>query len=271
MTKSKINWTDYTWNPITGCTPISTGCKNCYARRMATRLAGRCGYDKDEPFKVTWHDDKLYEPLHLRKPSVIFVCSMGDLFHKDVPVQWIDMVFASMTMYPQHHYIILTKRSERMCEYSHYRRFPENVYAGSSVEDQPSADLRLPWLLKTKAAHRFVSVEPMIEDIDIVPYIEPFHEYDPLLNRNPSPVNQVILGGESGPGARLMHPNWARRMRDECEAAAVPFYFKQWGAKYITGSACIGNAWHDAGYDHRHKTGGRTLDGRTHDDLIWRM
>ena len=270
MGSSKIEWTEKTWNPVTGCTPVSPGCDHCYAARMATRLAGRAGYPADNPFAVTCHPDKLDQPLHWRKPCRVFVCSMGDLFHPDVPDSFIDQVFAIMAACPQHTFQVLTKRPERMVKYLHNyghahlwdriyaaaRTLPEhkvlkrnllniqyfpawplpNVWLGVTCEDQQRADERIPLLLQCPAAVRFVSCEPLLGPVDLgircnVPGMDcvdcPAPECS--LRGNERQVDWVICGGETGPGARPMHPDWARSLRDQCKAAGVAFFFKQWG------------------------------------------
>ena len=202
MSKTRIEWTEYSWNPVTGCTPISEGCQNCYAKRMANRLRGRCGYPTDEPFKVTLHEDRLEEPLRWKKPRKVFVCSMSDLFHEDVPNEFIDYVFAVMGRSQQHTFILLTKRPERMREYLQAGRYqqilniayrlkyrPEglgkgidnpkdmrwwpNVWLGVTAENQQRADERIPVLLQIPAAVRFVSIEPMLGPIDLTKLIIP--------------------------------------------------------------------------------------------------
>jgi len=305
--KSKIEWTDRTWNPVTGCTKISSGCANCYAERMSKRLAGRGGYDKDEPFKVTRHVKRLGEPLRWKKQlSRIFVCSMGDLFHEDVPNWVIDEIFGvimacnKLINVPDHTFMVLTKRPERMLKYLTEREpvqllkewakvtnwltlddaditFEEliysttchdwdengrnssgseykpwgyidklwplpNVWLGVTAENQEQADARIPVLLQIPAAVRFVSVEPMLSAVDISQYLSPmFYAGEekpapPGINTKPyrparirGAVGWVICGGESGPGARPMHPDWALGLRDQCVAADVSFFFKQWG------------------------------------------
>lgn len=269
---TKIEWADKVWNPVTGCTKISEGCRNCYAERMAKRLAGRCGYPKENPFAVTLHPDRLEEPLHWKKPSRIFVCSMGDLFHEEVPLKFIAEVFNTMVAWrcpkhyrhdededgcfnedPGHTYLILTKRPKRMKrvmekELSEYvgecwggntplaLEFevgswpPDNLWLGVSVENQKTADERIPLLLQTPAVKRFVSYEPALGPIDFAPWIKQ--------------IDWLIMGGESGPGARPMHPDWARSTRDQCKAASVPFFFKQWGlGKKAAGCLLDGREW----------------------------
>ena len=276
MGKSKIEWTDKTWNPVTGCTKVSAGCKNCYAERMSKRLAGRFGYPADDPFKVTLHPGRLEEPLRWRKPCRVFVCSMGDLFHDDVPDDFIDYVFAVMALVEKHTFIVLTKRPKRMLEYmktadwghrantvtdSYIRRLNNSLYSngeivpplpnihlGVSVEDQATANERIPYLLQTPAAKRFISIEPMLGPVDLTKISWRPREgtiiqgtclgtdgrvFSPC-GASGKGLDGVILGGESGPGARPMHPDWARKVRDDCKAAGVAFFFKQLGEWAVT-------------------------------------
>lgn len=326
-----IEWTDATWNPITGCTLVSEGCTHCYAARLAaTRLkhhpsrkglarlnaAGDAKFTGEVRFNRQWLD----EPLRWKRPRMIFVCAHGDLFHPDVPDDWIDQVFAVMALAPQHTFQVLTKRPERMREYMLERwqpaparsipvgdvtfdfdaetkgedrrdqvvraaeemidtdkvlkrRFADldnplhwdanenlkatafawplpNVWLGTSVEDQRRADERIPHLLATPAAVRFVSAEPLLGAIDLLPYLFIYTHADDVVLSAPGeaslPFNDpaatdpstiatpridwVIAGGESGPGSRPMHPDWARSLRDQCNDAGVAFFFKQWGA-----------------------------------------
>jgi protein gp37 len=281
---SKIEWTDHTWNPVTGCSKISPGCAHCYAERMSKRLAGRCGYPADEPFAVTMHPERLEEPLHWKKPRMIFVCSMGDLFHKDVPDEWILQVFNTMraceALELGHTFQILTKRPERMRDICQRLRWDgrglgrlwiahsaddpgyrlmggkgctglQRVWLGVTAEDQQRADERIPLLLQTPAAVRFVSVEPMLGPVRLMdhyysylegwelvadhdagcpgggPYCE-IHCPVPVQERT-AKIDWVICGGETGPGARPMHPEWVRSLHDQCKAAEVPFFFNSWG------------------------------------------
>lgn len=272
---TKIEWATDTWNPITGCTKISEACQNCYAERMSKRLAGRCGYPEGEPFRVTLHPDKLDQPMKWKKPRMIFVCSMGDLFHEDVPFEFIASVFGVMANSSQNTYMVLTKRPQRMKEFfdwlslsaaiyyardhrtvpydddrinvfimkiaSEYginldfmRKWPLfNVWLGVTAENQEQADKRIPILLQIPAAVRFVSVEPMLGPVDIDGYLGfngPRRMGDGLTYYWVAPkLDWVICGGETGPGARPMHPDWVRSLRDQCQAARVPFFFKQWG------------------------------------------
>jgi protein gp37 len=241
--KTKIEWTDATWNPITGCTVVSPGCTNCYAMKLAgSRMKnhwsrkGLTQASKAGPVwngKVRFNEQWLDQPLHWRKPRRIFVCAHGDLFHEDVPDAWIDIVFAIMALAPQHTFQVLTKRADRMLNYIIYcdeisaaetgNQWPlPNVHLGVSTEDQTRADKRIPLLLRTPAAVRFISAEPLLGPIDLK---------QTRLGHMPATarLDQVIVGGESGPGARPMHPDWARLLRDQCEATGVAFNFKQWG------------------------------------------
>lgn len=254
MSQTKIEWADKTWSPITGCTKISEACEHCYAERMSKRLAGRCGYDKDEPFKVTLHRDKYNEPIHWRKPSRIFVCSMGDLFHEKVSFRSIALIFEMMHSAKHHTYMILTKRPERMAEFVAWFTGPEwrgawpdeyhHVMLGVTCENQARADERIPILLQTPAAVRFVSVEPMLGPVDLtkIPWIEDpivpgdrrnalFEIWDPAfpMRLTRHKLDWVICGGESGPGARPCHPDWARSLRDQCQESGTAFFFKSWG------------------------------------------
>jgi len=219
---TKIEWADATWNPITGCTPISEGCQNCYAKRMANRLAGRFGYPADDPFRVTLHPDRLEEPMHWRKPRRIFVCSMSDLFHPDVPDRFIQRVFNVMT-HPfssaayHHTFMLLTKRPERILT-GHAERFAEwpHIWLGVTIESAKHVD-RASILRQIPASVRFISVEPMLSA---------------LPNMDMTGIHWVICGGETGPGARPMRAHWARDLRDQCQLAGVPFFFKRWGSYY---------------------------------------
>ena len=225
MSKSKIEWTDRVWNPVTGCTKVSPGCANCYAERMAKRLRGRCGYPKDNPFEITEHPQRINDPLKWKKPSRIFVCSMGDLFHESVSMHMITEVFNQVIGNPQHTFIFLTKRPERVYGFSRGLMgftWSRNFMIGVSIENQQTADERIPILLQIPAAVRFVSCEPLLGPVDLNKWFNsPFE--------GGRGMSWVICGGESGPGARPMHPDWARSLRDQCQAAGVPFFFKQWG------------------------------------------
>ena len=211
--KSKIEWTDETWNPVTGCTKVSTGCRNCYAERMAKRmkLMGQVRYRNE--FEVTLQPDIVERPLRWRKPRMVFVNSMSDLFHKEVQIEYIQEAFATMEAASRHTFQILTKRSARLKRLAHLLPWPPNVWMGVSVET-PSFYSRIEDLGTVPAKVRFLSLEPMLKDLPGLP-LEKMH--------------WVIAGGESGPKARPMSPDWARRVRDQCREADVPFFFKQWG------------------------------------------
>jgi len=270
---TKIEWAEESWNPIIGCTPISEGCEHCYARRMAQRLRGRCGYPKDDPFRVTFHPDRLYQPLRWKKPRMIFVCSMGDLFHPDVSEYDILAIWQRMGEFhdrngdilpvkkrPGHTYMVLTKRPERALEFLSHR-YPhgyerKNVWLGVSVENQKRADERIPILLQIPAAKRGVSIEPMLGPINLDEWLyqqttvcwgpgEDDWGYD--IEPRDDGIDWIICGGESGPGARPMHPDWPRSIRDQCQAAGVPFFFKQWGGinKKSTGHILDGREWNE--------------------------
>jgi protein gp37 len=267
---TKIEWAEESWNPITGCTKISEGCHHCYAERMCYRLAGRYGYpERPNQFKTTFHQDKLTQPFVWKKPRMIFVCSMGDLFHPDVHTQWIDAVYAAAALNQQHTFLILTKRPEAMLEWysydAHYRtracRVSEacgdyfgwgdmqvdpvqdwplpNVWIGVTAENQKRADERIPILLKIPAEIRFVSIEPMLSQVD------PFCAYSSDLGYVGGTIDWVICGGETGPGARPMHPDWVRSLLDQCVDASVPFFFKHWGGKKEAGRILDGRAWNE--------------------------
>jgi protein gp37 len=286
MSKTSIEWTQRVWNPIVGCSIVSPGCTNCYAMKMAARLEAiqlaehelgkrpilgpYCGTTKKVNGNAVWtgeinraSNETLLQPLKRRKPTTYFVNSMSDLFHEDVPDEWIDQVFAVMALCPQHIFQVLTKRAARMRDYVCKRggdwmvvlpdahpaghlpitkheviarigdTTPEhralyraqatqwplpNVQLGVSIERQKEADERIPLLLQTPAAVRFISAEPLLGPLDVQLWMLTYPSLD-----------WVIVGGESGPGARPMHPVWARSLRDQCAAAGVPFFFKQWG------------------------------------------
>ena len=248
MANSKIEWTDRVWNPVTGCTKISEGCQNCYAERMSKRFAETWGLPADNPFGVRLHPERLEEPLRWSKPSRIFVCSMGDLFHEEVPFQFIHQIWGVMKKCPKHTFIVLTKRPERMKQvvnriYSLERLgwakgFWEHVWLGLTAENQKRAEERIPILLQIPAAVRFVSLEPMLGPVSFR-WFPAWPENAPTVAMNPynkgitneydglRRLDWIICGGESGPGARPMHPDWVRSLRDQCKASNVPFFFKQ--------------------------------------------
>jgi protein gp37 len=308
MGKTKIEWATDTWNPTTGCSKVSTGCAHCYAERVAERFWG------DRKFTdVQCHPDRLEQPLHWRKPRRVFVDSMSDLFHEDVPFEFIAAVFGVMSVCENHTFMVLTKRPERMLEWYAWiikqndKLFPfgtpeyidanivlqyvpqtielsddvpgaewplKNVWLGVSVENQAAADERIPLLLRTPAAKRFVSCEPLLGSIyHLMQYmraIKTGHVPSGPHGRNggcPHPgesgwcgcgIDWVIAGGESGPNARRTHPGWVRELRDQCQAVRVPFFFKQWG--HYSYQAYPNDVV--IGFPVGRKTSGRLLDGR---------
>ncbi len=216
---SAIEWTDATWNPVTGCTKISPGCSYCYAEAITLRFKRGGAY---LPGKATirLHYDRLEAPGSWRSRRRVFVNSMSDLFHEDVPFDFVREVFRRMSEYDQHIYQVLTKRPERMLEYidwEHGPDWPDHIWVGVSVENQYWAERRIPLLTSVPAKVRFLSVEPLLKAVDLRLYL--------------SNIQWVIVGGESGPKARPMDPEWARRIRDDCIEASVPFFFKQWGGR----------------------------------------
>jgi len=232
MAKSKISWTDYTWNPITGCTKVSDGCKHCYAERLSKRLAGRGGYPKENPFAVTLHANKLDEPLHWKTHGMVFVCSMGDLFHPKVHWSWIDEVIEVIREASWHKFLILTKRPEIMMSYMEHVNAPKNMAVGVSIENQIQANHRLFFLKNTDIEERFVSCEPLLGPI----YLDEVSEALISINKDhdgnylgKKGLGLVICGGETGPGARPMHPEWVRGLRDQCLGSGARFHFKSWG------------------------------------------
>lgn len=261
MTKSKIEWTDRVWNPVRGCSLVSEGCKNCYAMHQAHRFSGDGmpfeGLTKKTNRGAKWTGkveilhDKLDEPKRWKKPSMVFVNSMSDLFHEDVSFHFISEVFFVMKMEPQHTFQILTKRPERMLEFVRWQKSidkswntSDNVWLGVSVEDQKTANERIPILLEVPAAVRFLSCEPLLGPVDIQSIEAPDDDdagatkIKPLTGqrtdmarpcRDTGKINWVIVGGESGDKARPMHPDWVRSLRDQCNEHDVPFFFKQWG------------------------------------------
>lgn len=210
---SKIEWTDETWNPVTGCTKISPGCKHCYAERMAARLQAMGQPNYRRGFALSLHPHALDLPLRWRKPQVIFVNSMSDLFHEDVPEEFIQRVFATMVRADWHRYQVLTKRAERLAELSPRLPWPGHVWMGVSVENADYA-WRIDRLRSTPAKVKFLSLEPLL---------------GPLPDLNLGGIDWAIVGGESGPGARPMDLDWARDIRDQCQAAGGPFFLKQLG------------------------------------------
>lgn len=240
---TSIEWTDATWNPVTGCDKISPGCLRCYAERFSERFRGVPGHPFEQGFDLRLRPERLRQPLEWRQPRRIFVNSMSDLFHKGVPDAFVDQVFDTMEQAAQHVFQVLTKRSSRMAAYTR-RRYadrapPPNVWLGVSVEDGQRR-ARIVHLRRTEAAVRFLSVEPLI---------------GPLGQVDLSGVDWVIVGGESGAGARPMKPEWAQEVRDQCLREGVAFFFKQWGA------------WGADGLRRAKVANGRELDGRTWDEI----
>lgn len=241
MTKSKIEWTDRTWNPVRGCSLVSEGCRNCYAMKQAHRFSGKGlpfeGLTKNTNSGVKWTGDirlvpdSLDEPFKWKKPSMVFVNSMSDLFHEDVPFEFIDKVLDTIMQTPWHTYQVLTKRTERMMDYLSYSEekngivlsFNRNLWLGVSVEDQKTADQRIPKLLEAPAKIKWISAEPLLGSIDLVKYLDAPWELPQ------TQLAWVVVGGESGHGARPMHPDWVRTIRDQCKESQTPFFFKQWG------------------------------------------
>jgi len=231
-TKSAIEWTESTWNPVTGCTKISAGCKHCYAERMAKRLHAMGQPNYRNGFKVTSHPAVLEIPLKWKKPQMIFVNSMSDLFHNEVSAEFIDEIFFTMNEARWHTFQILTKRAGRLAQLAGRFKWTPNVWMGVTVENADHVD-RIDYLRKVPAAVRFLSLEPLL---------------GPLPDLNLQNIDWVILGGESGPGARPMDPDWVSDLRDQCLSAQVPFFFKQWGGV-------------------QKKKAGRTLEKRTWDQM----
>lgn len=227
MAKSKIEWTEFTWNPVTGCTKISPGCQHCYAERMAKRLQAAGSSNYSHGFEVTPHEHMLRRPLGIRKPQVVFVNSMSDLFHEDVPMDFIRRVFDIMSESPRHCYQILTKRADRMEEAR--LEFPPNAWMGVSVENSDYLD-RIDLLRRTGASLKFISFEPLL---------------GPLGDLDLRGIDWVIAGGESGPGARQMKEEWVVPIRDACMRIGIPFFFKQWGGvnKKAAGRVLEGRTW----------------------------
>lgn len=237
---SKIEWTEQTWNPVTGCTKISPGCKYCYAETMAHRLhaMGTRGYENG--FKLSLLPERLTQPLVRKKPTKYFVNSMSDLFHEDVDDAFIDQVFDVIRQTPQHVYQILTKRAERMADYFASRQVPTNAWLGVSVEDREYGKPRIRQLKKVNAAVRFLSIEPLLEDLGKLPL---------------AGIHWVIVGGESGQHARPMHTDWVDNIHEQCRHANVAFFFKQWGG------------WGADGKKRNKKSNGRTYHGKVWNEM----
>ncbi len=229
---SDIEWTDATWNPVSGCSKVSLGCEHCYAERMANRLQAMGLASYANGFEVTLHPEVLELPLHWKMPRMVFVNSMGDLFHEKIPLSFVRQVFDVIKQTPQHTYQILTKRTERLAAISEKLTWPSNVWMGVTVESS-SYIPRISQLLKTAAVVKFLSLEPLLGPLPKLPL---------------KGIDWVIVGGESGPRARPMERVWATQIRDQCMKTSLPFFFKQWGGV-------------------RKKAAGRNLEGRTWDEL----
>lgn len=253
MNKTQIEWTDYTWNPVTGCHKVSQGCKNCYAETLTVRFGKQWGMKSFRDVQI--HPERVNEPVEMGekiKEKKVFACDMSDLFHESVPFEFIVSVFQTMALCPDTIFQVLTKRVGIALEFFNWVQrngkfpandwfFPEdkisprinNVWFGVSCEDQSTADERIPLLLQIPAAVRFLSCEPLLGKIDISKYLK-----HPTYYSLRDGIHWVIAGGESGHGARPMHPDWVRSLRDQCESVNVPFFFKQWG-HYVPHSEVI--------------------------------
>lgn len=229
---SKIEWTEATWNPVSGCSKVSSGCLNCYAERMAYRLQRMGNPNYRNGFDVTLHPHLLEAPLSWKRSRLVFVNSMSDLFHEEVPVEFIQQVFDTMRRAHWHTFQVLTKRSERLVDLAPSLAWPSNVWMGVSVENKDVVE-RIDHLRKVGSAVRFLSLEPLL---------------GPLPDLNLRGIHWVIVGGESGPGARQMEPSWVSDIKEQCENSHVPFFFKQWGGVFK-------------------KRNGRKLEGKTWDEL----
>ena len=239
MATSKIEWTDKTWNPVTGCTKLSEGCRNCYAEVMARRLKGMHKPKYQNGFAITLHPEDLDEPKKWSKKSMVFVCSMGDLFHKDVPFEFVDKVMQTISETPQHLYQILTKRAERMAEYFATRKVPANAWLGVTVEEVRTK-FRMDYLRQIPATAHFLSCEPLLSDLG---------------DMNLEGIEWVIVGGESGVNARPMQEAWVLNIKHQANAAKVPFFFKQWGT------------WSKDGVKRNKHVNGKLLEGKVCQEL----
>ena len=234
MRTTKIEWTERTWNPVTGCDKVSEGCAHCYAENMARRLCAMHNKKYVNGFKVTTHEESLKEPLSWYSPSTIFVCSMGDLFHSSVSFEFIDKVMAVIRKTPKHKYQILTKRAERMSEYFETHQVPSNVWLGVTVEIERTK-YRIDYLRNLNATVKFLSCEPLLSDLGKIDL---------------TGINWVIVGGESGTSARLMKEEWVLNIKQQSEQSNVPFFFKQWGT------------WGQDGIKRNKKANGKLLEGK---------
>jgi protein gp37 len=235
---SHIEWTEATWNPVTGCTQISPGCAHCYAKTFAERFRGVPGHPYEKGFDLTLRPERIEQPLTWKKPRLIFVNSMSDLFHQDIPDEFIHLAFKTMKRADWHTFQLLTKRPERLAEMADCLPFPENLWVGVSVENQRWTP-RIDHLRQVPAKVRFLSCEPLLGPLKL----------------DLTGIHWVIVGGESGRGARKMNPSWVRQIHDQCTASGTAFFFKQWGA------------YDEAGIKGSKASSGRLLDQRTWDDM----
>jgi len=239
MKQTKIEWTEETWNPVIGCNEVSEGCRHCYAKVMARRLQAMGVEAYKDGFKVKTLEDRLTQPLLNKKPTKYFVNSMSDLFHKEVSFEFIDAVFDTIVKTPWHTYQILTKRERRLGEYFQTRECPANVWLGVTVENKKSGVPRMDYLRNIPATIRFISAEPLLEDLGEI---------------NLDGIHWVIVGGESGNQARPMDADWARNIQRQCKESDVAFFFKQWGT------------WGADGQKRNKKSNGKKLDGEIHQE-----
>lgn len=236
---TKIEWTDKTWNPITGCTQISSGCMNCYAKTMAKRLKAMGVSKYEDGFKLRLHENVLDEPIKLKRPHTIFVCSMSDIFHERVPDSFIEKILITIKRTPHHRYQLLTKRAERMNSFFANREIPNNVWLGVTVEEIISKN-RIDFLRSLNASIKFLSCEPLLEDLGEL---------------NLTGIDWIIVGGESGVNARPMHPDWALSIQKQADESEVSFFFKQWGT------------WGSDGVKRNKKANGKVLNGKIYHEL----
>ncbi|WP_321436187.1 phage Gp37/Gp68 family protein [uncultured Bacteroides sp.] len=239
MKTTRIEWTDKTWNPITGCTKVSAGCFNCYAEVMSRRLKAMGQAKYRDGFKLSLHEENLQEPLRWKSPHTIFVCSMSDLFHEDVPFSFIDEIMKTINVTPWHRYQLLTKRAKRMTEYFQTHEIPQNAWLGVTVEAKSSKN-RIDLLRNLEAPIRFLSCEPLLEDLE---------------DLNLANIDWVIVGGESGTKARPMKEEWALLIKKQAEEQGAAFFFKQWGT------------WGSDGVKRNKHVNGKMIDGKIYQEI----
>lgn len=232
MAESKIEWTGSTWNPITGCSKYSDGCQHCYAEKMAIRLKNMGLKKYENAFSLSLHHENIEDPLSMKKPQTIFVCSMSDIFHKDVPDDFILKLFNVMNKAHWHTFQVLTKRAERITDLNDKIKWTKNIWLGTTVENSKVLN-RIDHLRNSNAHIKFLSIEPLLEDLGTM---------------NLKNIDWVIVGGESGPRARPIEEKWVLNIKEECRKSKVPFFFKQWGGK-------------------NKKKAGRILQGQTYDEM----